>query len=86
MSVWKVSGGYPPFTPEMANALKTGKAATAVCPAGKLDRTKETSGPTNSGKGPVAAAPQGGNCGGSYLLVPKQTKHPKESAALGSVI
>ncbi|WP_043486301.1 MULTISPECIES: extracellular solute-binding protein [Streptomyces] len=82
MSVRKVSGGYPPFTPEMANALKTGKAATAVCPAWKLDRTKEASGPGNSGKWSVAAAPQGGNWGGSYLLVPKQTKHTKEAVEL----
>ncbi|MFC7261778.1 ABC transporter substrate-binding protein [Streptomyces lutosisoli] len=82
MSVKKVSGGYPPFTPEMANALKTGKAATAVCPAWKLDRTKEASGAANAGKWSVAAAPQGGNWGGSYLLVPKQSKHPKEAVAL----
>jgi cellobiose transport system substrate-binding protein len=82
MSVEKVSGGYPPFSPEMANALKNGKAATAVCPAWKLDRTKEASGPENSGKWSVAAAPQGGNWGGSYLLVPKQSKHPKEAVEL----
>lgn len=82
MSAEKVSGGYPPFTPEMANALKNGKTATAVCPAWKLDRTKEASGPANSGKWSVAAAPQGGNWGGSYLLVPGQTKHPEEAVAL----
>ncbi|TLS48077.1 extracellular solute-binding protein [Streptomyces montanus] len=82
MSVRKVSGGYPPFSPEMANALKTGKAATAVCPAWKLDRTKEASGPDNAGKWSVAAAPEGGNWGGSYLMVPKQTKHPKEAVEL----
>ncbi|MEV8565123.1 extracellular solute-binding protein [Streptomyces sp. NPDC051322] len=82
MSVKKVSGGFPPFTPEMANALKNGKTATAICPAWKLDRTKEASGPENSGKWSVAAAPLGGNWGGSYLTVPKQTAHPKEAAAL----
>ncbi|MFE2433072.1 extracellular solute-binding protein [Streptomyces sp. NPDC059373] len=82
MAVKKVSGGFPPFSPEMAAALKNGKAATAVCPAWKLDRTKEASGAANSGKWSVASAPGGGNWGGSYLAVPKQTAHPKEAAEL----
>jgi cellobiose transport system substrate-binding protein len=47
---------------------------------------KAQAGPENAGKWAVLEAfPEGGgNWGGSYLTVPKQSKHPKEAAELAA--
>ena len=43
--------------------------------------SRATAGASNKGKWDVAAVPGGGgNWGGSWLAVPKQSKHPKEAA------
>jgi cellobiose transport system substrate-binding protein len=51
-----------------------------------LGVVKEQAGPENAGKWAITDAfPNGGgNWGGSYLAVPKQSKHPKEAAALAA--
>jgi cellobiose transport system substrate-binding protein len=74
------------FSPEWNNGFKTGAFATTVCPSWMLGVVKEQSGPKNSGKWAVTAAfpGGGGNWGGSYLTVPKQSKHPAEAAALAA--
>ena len=51
-----------------------------------LGVVKEQAGPENAGKWAVTDAfpDGGGNWGGSYLAVPKQSKHPKEAAELAA--
>ncbi|MBB2910144.1 cellobiose transport system substrate-binding protein [Streptosporangium becharense] len=69
------------FTPEWNAAIKKGGFATMGCPAWMLGVVSGAAGDENKGKWDVAAVPGGaGNWGGSYLAVPKQSKHPKEAA------
>jgi len=74
------------FSNEWNSGFKTGAFATKTCPSWMLGVIKEQSGPENSGKWAVTDAfPNGGgNWGGSYLAVPKQSKHPKEAAELAA--
>jgi cellobiose transport system substrate-binding protein len=74
------------FSPEWNSAFKQGAFATKTCPSWMLGVVKEQAGPANAGKWAVTDAfPNGGgNWGGSYLTVPKQSKHPKEAAELAA--
>lgn len=74
------------FSNEWNSGFKTGAFATKTCPGWMLGVIKEQSGPENAGKWAVTDAfPNGGgNWGGSYLTVPKQSKHPKEAAELAA--
>jgi len=74
------------FSNEWNTAFKTGAFATKTCPSWMLGVIKEQAGPENAGKWAVADTfPNGsGNWGGSYLTVPKQSKHPKEAAELAA--
>jgi cellobiose transport system substrate-binding protein len=54
-----------------------------ACPAWMLGVIKNNAGDALSGKWDVAKAPgNGGNWGGSFLAVTKQSKHPAEAADL----
>ncbi|MDF5753870.1 ABC transporter substrate-binding protein [Spongiactinospora sp. TRM90649] len=73
--------------------MRKGAFATLGCPGWMLGVVQGTV--TEDGKNPdagkgqwdVAAVPGGsGNWGGSWLAVPKQTKHPKEAAELASYL
>ncbi|MEV7006898.1 ABC transporter substrate-binding protein [Streptosporangium sp. NPDC051022] len=69
------------FTPPWNAAIKKGGFATMGCPAWMLGVVSGAAGDSGKGKWDVAAVPGGaGNWGGSYLAVPKQSKHPKEAA------
>lgn len=74
------------FSNEWNSGFKTGAFATKSCPSWMLGIIKEQSGPENAGKWAIADAfPNGGgNWGGSYLTVPKASKHPKEAAELAA--
>jgi cellobiose transport system substrate-binding protein len=74
------------FSPEWNAGFKQGAFATKTCPSWMLGVVKEQAGPENAGKWAVTDAfpGGGGNWGGSYLAVPKQSKHPKEAAALAA--
>jgi len=74
------------FSPEWNAGFKQGAFATKTCPSWMLGVVKEQAGPENAGKWAVTDAfPNGGgNWGGSYLAVPKQSKHPKEAAELAA--
>ncbi|HEU5474403.1 MAG TPA: ABC transporter substrate-binding protein [Actinophytocola sp.] len=74
------------FSNEWNSGFKTGAFATKTCPAWMLGVIKGQAGPENEGKWAVTDAfPNGGgNWGGSYLSVPKQSKHPKEAAELAA--
>lgn len=74
------------FSPEWNAGFKQGAFATKTCPSWMLGVVKEQAGPENAGKWAVTDAfPNGGgNWGGSYLAVPKQSQHPKEAAELAA--
>ncbi|WP_067132273.1 ABC transporter substrate-binding protein [Microtetraspora malaysiensis] len=73
------------FTDEWKTGMKKSQFATLGCPAWMLGVVSgdDAAGPDFKGKWDVAAVPgDGGNWGGSWLAVPKQSKHPKEAAAV----
>nr|WP_037367870.1 extracellular solute-binding protein [Amycolatopsis orientalis] len=74
------------FSNEWNSGFKQSAFATKACPAWMLGVIKEQAGPDNAGKWAVTAAfpGGGGNWGGSYLTVPKQSKHPREAAELAA--
>lgn len=74
------------FSPDWNTAFKQSGFATKTCPSWMLGVVKGQAGPENAGKWVVTDAfPNGGgNWGGSYLAVPKQSKHPKEAAQLAA--
>jgi cellobiose transport system substrate-binding protein len=74
------------FSPEWNTGFKQGAFATKTCPSWMLGVVEEQSGPENAGKWAVTDAfpGGGGNWGGSYLAVPKQSQHPKEAAELAA--
>jgi cellobiose transport system substrate-binding protein len=74
------------FSPEWNTGFKQGAFATKTCPSWMLGVVKEQAGPENAGKWAVTDAfPNGGgNWGGSFLAVPKQSAHPKEAAELAA--
>lgn len=75
------------FTPPWQTALKRDTFATVPCPAWMLGGLEEFSGDYGKGKWDVAGVPGGGGYwGGSWLAVPKQTKHPKEAAELAKFL
>jgi cellobiose transport system substrate-binding protein len=74
------------FSPEWNNGFKEGAFATKTCPSWMLGVVEEQAGPENKGKWAVTDAfpGGGGNWGGSFLAVPKQSQHPEEAAALAA--
>ncbi|WNV89617.1 extracellular solute-binding protein [Umezawaea sp. Da 62-37] len=79
----KQTSALPPFSQEWNAGLKQASFATTTCPAWALALIKAGAGDEAAGKWDVAAAPGGGgNWGGSFLAVPKQGAHPKESYEL----
>ncbi|MEU6999023.1 ABC transporter substrate-binding protein [Nonomuraea sp. NPDC046570] len=75
------------FTPEWATGTQKGAFATVGCPSWMLGVVSGNAGESGKGKWDVAAVPGGGgNWGGSWLAVPKQTKHPKEAAMVADYL
>jgi cellobiose transport system substrate-binding protein len=71
------------FSPEWIAGFKRDAFATMPCPSWMLGVIEQSHGPDGNGKWDVASIPGGGGYwGGSWLAVPKQTKHPKEAAEL----
>ncbi|GAA5181354.1 ABC transporter substrate-binding protein [Rugosimonospora acidiphila] len=78
-----LSAGEISFSDEWTAGFKNSKFATIACPAWMLANIQENSGDGLSGKWDIAKAPgDGGNWGGSFLSVTKQSKHPAEAADL----
>ncbi|YCK41883.1 extracellular solute-binding protein [Actinomadura sp. ATCC 39365] len=70
------------FTPPWNTGFAKGSFATIICPAWMTGFIQEQA-KDASGKWDIATVPGGsGNSGGSHLMVPKQSKHPKEAAEL----
>ncbi len=74
------------WSPEWNTAFKLGTFATKTCPSWMLGVIETQAGPENKGKWAVTDAfPNGGgNWGGSYLSVPKQSKNAKKAAELAA--
>jgi cellobiose transport system substrate-binding protein len=74
--------GLNPFTPEWNTGYKKGVFATVTCPAWMMGYIQGQA-PATKGKWDIAATPgTGGNWGGSFLAVPKQSSHQAEAADL----
>nr|WP_256334466.1 ABC transporter substrate-binding protein [Lentzea albidocapillata] len=74
------------FSNEWNTGFKLGKFATKTCPSWMLGVVETQAGPENKDKWAVTDAfPNGGgNWGGSYLSVPKQSKNAKKAAELAA--
>lgn len=71
------------FNTDWNQAFSTGAFATIAAPAWMLGYIKGQAGAKGQGKWDVTTAPGGtGNWGGSYLAVPKTSKHIAEAVAL----
>ncbi len=71
------------FTKEWNAGFKNGSFATIACPAWMTGYIKGQAGDTFTGKWDIATVPGGGgNWGGSWLAVPKSSKHQKEALEL----
>jgi cellobiose transport system substrate-binding protein len=76
------SAGYAAFSNDWNTGYKMGTFATVTCPAWMMGYIKGQA-PATSGKWNIAAVPGGGgNWGGSFLAIPKQSDHPQEAAEL----
>lgn len=82
-----LSAGLKSFEPSWGSGFKQAKFATIACPSWMLGVIKENAGADASGKWDVAAIPGGaGSRGGSFLAVPKQSRHAKEAAELAKYL
>jgi cellobiose transport system substrate-binding protein len=82
----KESAGLAAFSPEWNAGFKKGKFATVACPAWMMGYIKDQA-PATSGKWDVAAIPGGGgNWGGSFLAIPKESKNPQAAYDLAAYL
>ncbi|MBT8226319.1 MAG: extracellular solute-binding protein [Dactylosporangium sp.] len=82
-----LSAGLRSFSDAWNTGFKQAQFATIACPAWMTGVIKGQAGDDAAGKWDVAKAPgTGGNWGGSFLAVPKQSKHPKEAAELAKFL
>ena len=80
------SAGLAAFSPEWNAGFKKGKFATVACPAWMMGYIKDQA-PDTSGKWDVAAIPGGGgNWGGSFLAIPKESKNPQAAYDLAAYL
>jgi cellobiose transport system substrate-binding protein len=80
----KVSARLSAFTTQWTAAMQSGRFATLPCPAWMLGWIQQNA-PAARGTWDVTTIPGGaGNWGGSFLTVPKTTKHAKEAYELAS--
>ncbi|MFE5243758.1 MULTISPECIES: ABC transporter substrate-binding protein [unclassified Streptomyces] len=83
----KQSANLQPFSQQWNAGIKLGRMATMTCPAWMTGQIAVAAGEANAGKWDIAAVPGGGgNWGGSFLAVPKQSKHAKEAAELADFL
>jgi cellobiose transport system substrate-binding protein len=76
------SAGFAAFSNDWNTGYKKGSFATVTCPAWMMGYIQGQA-PATKGKWDIAATPgTGGNWGGSYLAVPKQSKNAAAAADL----
>ena len=82
----KLSAGLAAFSTDWNTGFQKGTFATVTCPAWMLAYIKNQA-PKTAGLWDVASIPgRGGNWGGSFLTVPKQSKHPREAYDLAKFL
>jgi cellobiose transport system substrate-binding protein len=82
-----LSGNYQSWSDQWVAAFKESKFATIACPAWMTGVIQGNAGDSAAGKWDIAAVPGGGgNWGGSWLGVPKQSKYKKEAAELAKFL
>jgi cellobiose transport system substrate-binding protein len=80
------SAGLAAFSNDWNTGYKKGKFATVTCPAWMMGYIQGQA-PATKGKWDIAAVPGGGgNWGGSFLTVPKQSSHAQEAYALAKFL
>ncbi|MEU6156308.1 ABC transporter substrate-binding protein [Actinosynnema sp. NPDC047251] len=74
------------WSKEWQDGFRQSAFATKTCPSWMLGVIEGNAGPEHAGKWAVTAAfpGGGGNWGGSYLTVPRQSEHAEEAAALAA--
>ncbi|MFJ5263667.1 extracellular solute-binding protein [Streptomyces sp. NPDC088387] len=77
-------GNQTQFQPAWDTTIANNKFAAMSCPPWMLGYIKGKSQPDAAGKWDVAAAPEAGNWGGSFLSVPKSGKNTGEAAKLAA--
>ncbi|MFC9463146.1 ABC transporter substrate-binding protein [Streptomyces coelicoflavus] len=83
----KQSANLQPFSQQWNAGIKQGRMATMTCPAWMTGQIATAAGESEAGKWDIAAVPGGGgNWGGSFLTVPKQSEHVKEAAELANFL
>ncbi|WP_018789230.1 ABC transporter substrate-binding protein [Micromonospora sp. CNB394] len=82
-----LSGKYGSWSEEWVSAFKQSKFATIACPAWMTGVIEGNAGAGAKGKWDIAQIPgNGGNWGGSFLAVPKQSKHQAEAIELAKFL
>ncbi|RKN39129.1 ABC transporter substrate-binding protein [Micromonospora endolithica] len=82
-----LSGKYGSWSEEWVSAFKQAKFATIACPAWMTGVIEGNAGPAGKGQWDIADVPgDGGNWGGSFLAVPKQSKHQAEAIKLAKFL
>jgi cellobiose transport system substrate-binding protein len=72
------------FSPQWNTGFKQGSFATLTCPAWMMGYIQDQA-PNTSGKWDIASIPGGGgNWGGSFLAIPKQSRHQQEAYDLAA--
>jgi cellobiose transport system substrate-binding protein len=80
------SAGYAAFSNDWNTGYKKGRFATVTCPAWMMGYIQGQA-PNTKGKWDIAAVPGGGgNWGGSFLTVPRQSSHAKEAYQLAAFL
>jgi cellobiose transport system substrate-binding protein len=81
-----LSAGLEAWSDQWNAAFRTDKFATMACPGWLLGVIQDNAGNYGKGKWDVADVfpGGGGNWGGSYLTVPKQSQNPEEAAKLAA--
>ncbi|MER7893637.1 extracellular solute-binding protein [Micromonospora sp. NPDC094482] len=82
-----LSGKYGSWSEEWVSAFKQSKFATIACPAWMTGVIEGNSGPAAKDKWDIAKVPgNGGNWGGSFLAVPKQSEQRAEAIELAKFL
>jgi cellobiose transport system substrate-binding protein len=82
----KESAGFAAFSNDWNTGYKKGTFATVTCPAWMMGYIQGQA-PKTKGKWDIASVPGGGgNWGGSFLAVPKQSSHAKEAYELAKFL
>ena len=81
-----LSAGLAPFSEDWSAAMGSGGFATMVCPSWMLTIIEGNAKKVSTWNIANGFPGGGGNLGGSFFVVPKQSEHPKEAAMLASFL